>query len=261
MERNHIRQAVEGAELLVDPAAGGRIVRLTVGGHDLLVSSGRSSIDWGCYPMAPWAGRVRHGEFHFAGQLHRLPRNLGDHAIHGTVFEVGWRVVDEGHLVADLAAPWPWSGEVHQFIRLERGKLRLKLEVHARDAPMPASCGWHPWFRREVGGVPARLSFRASHMERRDADGIPSGERVPVPAGPWDDCFGGIDGPAVLTWPGIVRLSIASTCDYLVVYDERSHAVCVEPQTAPPDALNRGPFVVERGRPLTAESEWTWVLG
>jgi galactose mutarotase-like enzyme len=35
-------------------------------------------------------------------------------------------------------------------------------------------------------------------------------------------------------------------------------ALCVEPQTAPPDALNHAPAIVEPGRPLSAEMTWTW---
>ena len=37
-----------------------------------------------------------------------------------------------------------------------------------------------------------------------------------------------------------------------------AQALCVEPQTAPPDALNTGPAIVEPGRPLIAEMTWTW---
>jgi galactose mutarotase-like enzyme len=62
----------------------------------------------------------------------------------------------------------------------------------------------------------------------------------------------------IVTWPGTLRLEIDATCEYLVVFDERSHAVCVEPQTAPPDALNTAPAVVEPGVPLVAETTWTW---
>ena len=51
---------------------------------------------------------------------------------------------------------------------------------------------------------------------------------------------------------------IESTCAFWVVFTERRHAVCLEPQTAPPDALNHEPFVVEPGRPLVAECIMKW---
>jgi aldose 1-epimerase len=62
----------------------------------------------------------------------------------------------------------------------------------------------------------------------------------------------------MLTWPGALELVIASSCDHWVVYDEPADAVCVEPQTGPPDALNLGPAVVEPERPLVATMEWRW---
>jgi aldose 1-epimerase len=62
----------------------------------------------------------------------------------------------------------------------------------------------------------------------------------------------------VLRWPGFLELTIESDCPAWVVFTEPDHALCVEPQTAPPDALNGTPAVVEPGRPLVAEMAWTW---
>jgi aldose 1-epimerase len=36
-------------------------------------------------------------------------------------------------------------------------------------------------------------------------------------------------------------LSLTSSCDHWVVFDERAHATCVEPQSGPPDAFNLDP--------------------
>ena len=33
---------------------------------------------------------------------------------------------------------------------------------------------------------------------------------------------------------------MSSSCDHWVVYDEPEHAVCIEPQSGPPDAFNLG---------------------
>ena len=59
----------------IDPEAGGRIAQIEVGEVALLKDdrSGGAMI-WGCYPMVPWAGRVRHGRFEFDGQ--RVQRAL-----------------------------------------------------------------------------------------------------------------------------------------------------------------------------------------
>jgi aldose 1-epimerase len=67
--------------------------------------------------------------------------------------------------------------------------------------------------------------------------------------------------PPKLVWPdGDVTLEVSSSCDHWVVYTEPPHAVCVEPQSGPPDAFNlgRGFVVVEPGAPLVHTMTWRW---
>jgi aldose 1-epimerase len=253
-----VSQSAGGARIEVDLDAGCRLASLEVQGHELLVAPVSDPIAWGCYPMAPYAGRVRRGRFSFEGRDYELPRTLGGHAIHGSVYLRRWEADGEGAFVTDLGPDWPFPGWARQEIRLEPGGLALRLEVHAAGGAMPASCGWHPWFRRVVAGVPAALDFHPGFMFERDDDGVATRRRLPVAEGPWDDCFGDVPANPAITWPGVLRLEIESTCAFWVVFTERRHAVCLEPQTAPPDALNHEPFVVEPGRPLVAECIMTW---
>jgi aldose 1-epimerase len=44
------------------------------------------------------------------------------------------------------------------------------------------------------------------------------------------------------------------------VFDEPEHAICVEPQTGPPDAFTLDPVVVRPGEPLVATATWSWQL-
>ena len=98
---------------------------------------------------------------------------------------------------------------------------------------MPASIGWHPWFVK-----PERVDLRFDRMYLRDEDYITDGRTVsPPPPPPWDDCFAGPLATPRL-WIGDAEVSIASDCDYWVVFDMPAHATCVEPQTATPDAFN-----------------------
>ena len=97
-------------------------------------------------------------------------------------------------------------------------------------------------------------------MYVKDSTDVALDELVPPPPGPWDDCFTNIVRWPKLTWPGALELTIESNCSELVVFDQLDHAICVEPQTAPPDALNFRPTVVEPGRPLIAETTWSWQL-
>ena len=240
----------------IAPADGGRLAQISVDDRPLLIGrddvplSG-SALSWGCYPMVPWAGRIRDGRCRVGGRIVDLPRTLGQHAIHGVGYTSSWSVSASGDDWAELALDlpddvrWPFGGQTHQRISIDHDGLLLALEVTAADRAFPASVGWHPWFRK-----PVALWFEPEAMFRRDASGIAVDELVPVPPGPWDDCFVN-DRPIELTIDGI-DLELTSDCTTWVVYDEPAHATCVEPQTGPPDAPNIRPHVLEPGRTLSA---------
>jgi aldose 1-epimerase len=254
------------ASVTIDPDVGGRVASFVVDGLELLVTSADRTTEWGMYVMAPFAGRIRNGRFKFKGKEHQMPRNMAPHAIHGTVFERPWTVEDvEGDralLACDLGSDWPWPGRVEHEIVLGDDGLDLRLEVVADDEPFPASCGWHPWWRRRLSrGAPLRVGLDAESMWVRGPDGIPTGDLVsPPPPGPWDDCMTDLKTPPVLTWDGALEITVDSTCDDLVVFDQPTHAVCVEPQTGPPDALRLTPVLVEPGWPLVATATFAWSL-
>ena len=254
-----LRLAAGDAELEVRPADGGRIASFRVAGRELLVTEGVGPVAWGVFPMAPFAGRVRHGTFAFGGRVHQLPINWPPHAIHGVVFDRPWNVVDESTIEIRLAPEWPFAGSVRQHFALEPERLSVAMELTAEEA-MPADLGWHPWFRRRLGpGEPeVVLQFAADAMFVRDDEGIPTGELAAPTPRPWDECFTGVWTDPSLAWPGAVELAIGSSCDCWVVYDEPADAICVEPQTGPPDSPNLAPRVVEPGRPLVATMEWRW---
>lgn len=270
VERIVLRAGAAGAVL--DPGAGGRIAALQVDGRDLLLTEGWGPIAWGCYPMVPWAGRLRDGILRWAGEVHRLPTDLlPPHAIHGTLVEASWDVEEAGEaaatLAADLGPPWPFGGRAVHRVRLTPGGLEAELEVAAADRPMPAIVGWHPWFPRVLGdaagaaaGAPVEIDLPAGGMLVRGADGLPTGAVArPIPPGPWDDCFVDLAGPPRIRWPGALEVAIASDAKFWVVYDEREEAVCVEPQTGPPNGLATGQHaVVEPGAPLVASMCLSW---
>lgn len=259
-----ITLATTTARVTIDPGAGGRLASLVVDGLELLVTAADASTDWGCYVMAPFAGRVRNGRFVYKGVEHQLPRNHPPHAMHGTVYDRRWTVeeVDERRAVLScaLGPDWPWPGRVAHEVVLADDGLDLRLEVATDDEPFPASCGWHPWWRRRLRrGGPLRVDVDAASMWVRGPDGIPTGDLVsPPPPGPWDDCMTDLKEPPVLRWDGALELTIESSCDDLVVFDLPTHAVCVEPQTGPPDALRLTPVLVEAGWPLVADASFRW---
>ena len=257
----------DDATLTVDAEAGGRFVSLMVGGHELLLTEGDGPVVWGCYPMAPFAGRIRDGRFRFHGRAFQLPLTMPPNAIHGTVLDRPWDVTahsdDRLELAVDLGPDWPFDGHVVQSVALVPGGLEATLELLAAE-PMPVVLGWHPWFRRTIDGSAAELEFEAHWMYARGADGLPTGATIPPTPRPWDDAFTDVVIPPRLTWPGIARLEIRSDAPCWVVFDERPDGICIEPQTGPPDAFNLAaaigvdPPMATPDRPGSIAMAWRW---
>jgi aldose 1-epimerase len=253
---------IGGTALSVDvaPLAGGRIAQIRHRGVPQLIGPADGdprTIGWGCFPMAPWAGRIRAGCFTLAGREIRLRRNLEPHAIHGVAFAMAWTVAAHGadsidlSLVLPVDDRWPFGGTVVQRIAVVGERLRMEMTLTAGDEPMPAVIGWHPWFRK-----PDRIEFEPDAMFPRDAEGIATLPPVPPGPPPWDDCF--VNTRPVVVHRGNSRITLISDCKRWVVFDEMPHATCVEPQTGTPDAFNADPMVLSPGAALRAWFDWEW---
>ncbi|MFJ6211833.1 aldose 1-epimerase [Streptomyces sp. NPDC092296] len=272
-----VRLTAGDAEATVLPAAGCRLASLRIGGLELLrpapaEPAGLSDrlFGWGSFPMVPWAGRVDRGVLDNGPVRHQLPTGvLPPHAVHGTGVAEVWRRAapptdGEAAFVYDLADPWPYPGRVTQRFELDPDRLRITLAVETRGDSFPAQAGWHPWFLRRPLGAPedaepVRLDFAPAWQEERGADDLPTGRRIDPLPGPWDDCFGMPDGMrATLDWPGLLRLTLTSDCRWAVVFDRLGDALCVEPQTGPPNAVNTDPRLVTPIDPLEAVTTWRW---
>ena len=244
-------QSPDGAlTALVYPEFGGRIGSLIIGNEEIFITGGAldDPLSWGCYPMVPYAGRVRDAILKFAGEQFPLRKNMPPHSIHGTVFDRPWNVIEnspsEVVLEIDLGAEWPFAGIVQHHIQLTDTKLEMQLKVHAINA-MPIQVGWHPWFVK-----PHTTSLHFDAMLQRDGAGIATTQKVPQPATPVDDCFVNPEEPLTITI-GNVHLTLSSDCSHWVMYDIPTHATCVEPQSGPPNGVNDMPLVLDPNTSMT----------
>jgi aldose 1-epimerase len=257
-----VRLTAGDADVTVLPELGCRIGSLRVRGAELL----RQGERYGAFPMVPWCGRTALGRFRNGGVVHQLPVNSPPHAIHGTGRTTGWRQAPGGDernaaFTYDLTGPWPYPGRVTQTFALTEDGLTLGMSVETANDSFPAQAGWHPWFRRNLGngGEDVVVDFAPAWQEERGEDHIPTGRRVEPRPGPWDDCFGMPDGVDVtLTWPAELRLRVTSRSPWVVLYDEQPEAVCVEPQSGPPNGLNTTPRLVTRIDPLEMAAAFSW---
>ena len=259
-----MRLVAGDASIEVDPDVGGRLVSWRVGDLELLGARSGVPEEYGCYPMAPWPGRLRGNEVQVGRERHEMEPTYAGWAMHGTVLARAWEVEVLGpssvQMSIDLGSTWPWAGRTHLTWSLHGQSLTSQLTVTSAAVPFPAEVGWHPWFlRRLERGDDVAWSAAAVAMLERGDDHLPTGRRfAPTDVdGPYDDAFDVPDGRVELRWPGALSLSCQSSARWVVVFDELPDFVCVEPQTGPPDGL-REAELVRPGRPKTASTTWTW---
>lgn len=229
-----------GVRAEVDPSFGARLISLEFGGHEVLATGKTPDgerIGDGCFPMAPWAGRIGGGRIEHDGVTARLPLDDDGNALHGLVRKATWDQTGDNAFVRQVGAPWPQEGQA---------RLRYVLDDHAVTIELswddgtdfPCSLGLHPWFLDTlVTGERLELDVDPIEMLERGDRHLPTGRLIPPAPKPWDDCFRMGRSP-VLSWPGALSIRLDSTSPWWVVYDEPAHATCVEPQTVPPDAFN-----------------------
>jgi aldose 1-epimerase len=251
------------AAVEVDADDGARITSLRVDGQELLVTGQGGGFRYGCFVMAPWAGRLRDGRATALGRTVEVPVEADDgHGLHGLVHSHPWDRTGRSSWEVTLPPQPGWFAPVRlrQDLQLEPDRLRLTLTA-TTDRPTPLTVGWHPWFRRHLGDTEVELEVPAAWIHPRDQTGIPTTARAPVPPLPWDDSFGGLSGPVVLRWGRAQRVTIETDAPIVVVYTGRPYGVCVEPQSGPPDEANRPDArIVTPAAPLVLHSTWRWEL-
>ena len=252
----------DGAKATID-VDGGRLASLEIDGHEVLVTEGAKPTRWGAFPMVPWCGRLAEGRFDWYGKDYRFPLTSPPHANHGVAHLQTWRVLDHHESVVNLAVeldfPWTFGGTVRQRFEIDDDRLTIEARVEAGEWAMPVMIGWHPWFRRRLDiGEEAELIVRPTARYETDLDQIPTGRLVEVGPRPWNDCFVGLAAPPVISWPGALDLTIDSDVDHWVFFTEPEHALCVEPQSGPPNEFNRQPRRLQPGQRFSASMTLRW---
>jgi len=268
--------AAGGLEATFLPGVGMLGVALRHQGEDLLALPGgvagyREGNVTGLPLLAPWANRLAGRRYRAAGvevdldgvALHTDPNGL---PIHGTLTaHPGWRLErlaaepDRAVLEASLNYTWPELLAAFPFphqLRVEAAVTGSSLQVTTTvrptgERPVPVAFGWHPYLR--LPG-PRRAAWRLllpdrEHLEL-DGRGLPTGrfghepaEADPVGGRTFDDLYTlGADRRLGLEADGHrLLVEYGDGYPYAQVFAPAgAEFVCLEPMTAPTNALGDG---------------------
>jgi aldose 1-epimerase len=217
-------------------------------GVELLGAAGEDPVEFGFYPMLPWAGRLAGNCIRADGELIEQEINFQGWAIHGLSFNSpleSWSVQADENSTTFVAVQrisgWIEDLEVTFTWIIDEHSLNTTIEVKPiGEAPSRVVLGWHPWFRKSIGGgLSAVLKIDDAKLVTK-VNSLPTGELVDFDAtpGPFDDALIIPNKSVVIEWPQALQLRITNSHEWFVIYDENPNLICVEPQTGAPNALN-----------------------
>lgn len=204
--------------------------------------------------MAPWAGRIKEGRFHYQGKNIHYPSqdSSTEHSIHGFVRDRVWQVLsqqitdDVSELVlgfehkADQA--WPFSFFIVQSFLLQQESLRITVKAkNIGEQEMPFSLGHHPFFpANPLTTVQASVQGAWSIDEALNPLSIEShpatqalAHGLSVQHYELDTIFTAWTHEATVLWPEQhrrLRFSVDKHMDFFVVYSPAGQPwFCAEP--------------------------------
>jgi len=238
----------------VVPERGGIVARFSVGGRPVLyldeatLADRTKNVRGGVPVLFPSPGPLAGGKFSYGGRSGAMKQ-------HGFARDVAWRVGDQGdrHVVLALEdddatrAQFPWRFSLAYRYELDGPRLRVAQRIENRDdAPMPWAAGFHPYFFvRDADKSRARVPTPAT----RAWDNVQ--KREIALAGPIDLAAREVDlhlvdhgaSEATLELGDGARVVVSGSDAYRrwVIWTlAGKDFVCLEPWTAPADALNTG---------------------
>ncbi len=242
--------------------------------EDSMPAGGRGQL------LAPWANRIRDGEYEFAGRHLRLPLSepARHNASHGLVRWCGWtleeRTDNSVSLVYRLMAQtgYPWTLDLHVLYDVGADGLTVTLTAtNLADGSAPYVAGAHPYLTLGVPIDGLELTLPAATQLLTDDRKLPTHRQSvadteldhrisrPIRDTVFDHAFTDLDrdgsGRATTVLRDPVRgfgaaLWVDARHRWLQVYSGEEdpstarRALAVEPMTGPPDAFRSGDDLV-----------------
>jgi len=247
--------------LIIDSALGGRATHWFYKDLQILGEKGDNPLVGGWYLMAPWAGRIRDNQVIYKNVKYPQEVNFQKWAIHGTVAfsegKVQNQTSDSVEIVHTTNSNWPVKMEILQRWTVTNRYVKCFAKISVIKGEFPAELGWHPWFKRQLTkGKSAKFGIEAILQYIKDDNFFTLNETKEIGVPPFDDAFVVPTGKGFIEWPEALRIDFSTDLQTFVVFDEPEDVFCIEPQTGPPDAINRAQTLVTPEKPLEASVKW-----
>lgn len=219
-----LRLRAGALEVELWPAIGGsigRFDRIDEDGRQPLLRGAEGALDdvlaAACFPLVPYANRIRGGRFTCDGREVRLEPNMAGDAspLHGTGWLAAWDVASSDEREAVLvyrhpAGEWPWAFEARQTIALDPDGFSVTLACrNLSPEPMPCGLGLHPYYPCDAATI---LDTTVASAWTVDAAVLPV-DKVPatgrydlrnrrISGQGLDNGYDGWGGDARFIWPG-----------------------------------------------------------
>jgi len=142
--------------------------------------------------LSPFVCRLRKGGYRYDGQDFTIEKYfMGEHAIHGLLFDAVYRISEwgsdsekafatleydyDGH---DKGYPFPYRIRIHWQLE-KNNRLTVSTTVsHNNAGPIPYTDGWHPYFTLGGSVDDWTLQFNSHQQLEYDADLLPTGNQL-----------------------------------------------------------------------------------
>jgi aldose 1-epimerase len=250
-------------EAVLSPEVGGSIARF-----DLLrdarrialfrpaPAESRNVLEAGCFPIVPFANRLRGSGFTFNGRRIALPPNMPGEplALHGQGWLANWHVIAADGQTAVLEfehepGTWPWHYRARQEFALSANRLVMAISCrNVSQEDMPCGLGQHPYFPCSSTTM---LDTQADTVWTIDSQTLPVSlirsegrydlRRKLICGADLDNGYEGWSGRAHIYWPEqALGVSVVSQTPRLQIYAPKNGALCVvEPVSNANAALSR----------------------
>ncbi len=267
-----------GSRVVLAPSRGGLVTRFSVGGRDVLFMDDATlrdpskNVRGGVPVLFPTPGKLEGDAWSQSGHSGTLKQ-------HGFARNLAWELAsatDAGGAACTLRLAsgaatrelWPWDFVLEHRLSLRGATLRIDQRVaNQSDTPMPFGLGFHPYFRvPQADKHAARIDTRATRAFNNVTKQDVEIDRIDLTQKEVDLHLLDHDASeSSLSIPGgTVHIRCSASYRRWVVWTlEGRDFVCLEPWTAPGNAMNTGEGLIRiaPGAERHSHVEIAWAPG